>query len=405
MSRQILLPSLSAGMEEAMLVRWLKSEGDRVKDGDVIAEIETDKATMEFAATTNGIIGSILVPAGTQGVKVNQPIALLLDEEELATESDGTPAIGEPASPSEPVHPPNLVPAPPPRDLKTARGRAFASPLARRLATGEGIDLSLLKGSGPGGRIIRVDVERALAVRSSPSAPPVGGSATAGYREVPLSSMRKVIARRLAEAKQTIPHFYLSIDCTLDRLLAMRTEINTRKPEAKVSVNDFIVRAVALALVKVPAANASFTETAIRLYDDVDLAIAVSTEGGLITPVIRQADRKNLLAIAAETKALAARARAGKLLPEEYQGGGFTISNLGMYGITAFAAIINPPQACILAVGAAQQRIVAQQNAPAVATMMTNTLAVDHRAVDGALGAEFLVAYKVLIEDPLRLLL
>ena len=302
MSRQILLPSLSAGMEEAMLVRWLKSEGDRVKDGDVIAEIETDKATMEFAATTNGIIGSILVPAGTQGVKVNQPIALLLDEEELATESDGTPAIGEPASPSEPVHPPNLVPAPPPRDLKTARGRAFASPLARRLATGEGIDLSLLKGSGPGGRIIRVDVERALAVRSSPSAPPVGGSATAGYREVPLSSMRKVIARRLAEAKQTIPHFYLSIDCTLDRLLAMRTEINTRKPEAKVSVNDFIVRAVALALVKVPAANASFTETAIRLYDDVDLAIAVSTEGGLITPVIRQADRKNLLAIAAERR-------------------------------------------------------------------------------------------------------
>ena len=217
--------------------------------------------------------------------------------------------------------------------------------------------------------------------------------------------MRRVIARRLTEAKRTIPHFYLSIDCALDRLLTLRAEINARKPEAKVSVNDFIVRAVALALVKVPAANASFAETAIRFYDDVDLAIAVSTEGGLITPVIRQADRKSLLAIAAETKALAARARAGKLRPEEYQGGGFTISNLGMYGISAFAAIINPPQACILAVGAAEQRIVAQEGAPVVATMMTNTLAVDHRAVDGALGAEFLAAYKGLIEDPLRLLL
>ena len=405
MSHQILLPSLSAGMEEAMLVRWLKSEGDRVKDGDVIAEIETDKVTMEFAATTNGIIGSILVPAGTRGVKVNQPIALLLDEEELATEGDGAPAIGAPASPSEPVHTPNRVQAPAPANLETARERAFALPLARRLAIGEGIDLSALEGSGPGGRIIRVDVERALAARPSPSQPPLEGSATAGYREVPLSSMRKVIARRLTEAKQTIPHFYLTIDCALDRLLALRAEINTRKPEAKVSVNDFIVRAVALALVKVPAANASFTETAIRLYDDIDLAIAVSTERGLITPVIRQADRKNLLAIAVETKALAVRARAAKLLPEEYHGGGFTISNLGMYGISTFAAIINPPQACILAVGAAEQRIVAKENAPAVATMMTNTLAVDHRAVDGALGAEFLVAYKALIEDPLRLLL
>ncbi len=407
MSRQILLPSLSAGMEEAMLVRWLKKEGDRVKDGDIIAEIETDKATMEFAATGDGVIGSILVPAGMRGVKVNQPIALLFDDGELPAAGDDALATAAPASPPEPVHPSERAAAAARTNFASARGRVLASPLARRLAIGEGVDLSRLKGSGPAGRIIRVDVERALAARPSPStpAPEVADAPTAGYREVPLSSMRRVIARRLTEAKRTIPHFYLSIDCALDRLLTLRAEIDARKPEAKVSVNDFIVRAVALALVKVPAANASFAETAIRFYDDVDLAIAVSTEGGLITPVIRQADRKSLLAIAAETKALAARARAGKLRPEEYQGGGFTISNLGMYGISAFAAIINPPQACILAVGAAEQRIVAQEGAPVVATMMTNTLAVDHRAVDGALGAEFLAAYKGLIEDPLRLLL
>ena len=216
---------------------------------------------------------------------------------------------------------------------------------------------------------------------------------------------RKVIARRLSESKQTVPHFYLTIDCNLDRLLALRAEINAKRGDAKVSVNDFIVRAVALALVKTPAANASFTETAIRLYDDVDVALAVATPNGVITPVIRQADRKSLLAISAEAKALAGRAREGKLLPEEYRGGSFTVSNLGMYGIRAFTAIVNPPQACILAVGAGEQRVVVKDGAPAVATMMTNTLSVDHRVVDGAVGAEFFSAYKELIENPLALLL
>ena len=391
----------------------MKKEGDQFERGEVIAEIETDKATIEFEAADEGVIGAILIPAGTQGVKVNQPIALILGEGEHrdaiqsvqpSQNSTSAPAAAAQASPPRPVHPAKPVASPMSANGENANERVFASPLARRLAREAEVDLSRLVGSGPGGRVLRLDVERAKAdIDIGDVSPPA--MAAGRYREVALSLMRKVITRRLSESKQTIPHFYLTIDCDLDRLLALRAEINARRGDAKVSVNDFIVRAVALALVKAPAANASFTETAIRLYDDVDVALAVATPNGVITPVIRQADRKSLLAISAEVKALAGRAREGKLLPEEYRGGSFTVSNLGMYGVRAFAAIVDPPQACILAVGAGEQRVVVKDGAPAVATMMTNTLSVDHRVVDGAVGAEFLSAYKELIEDPRALLL
>jgi pyruvate dehydrogenase E2 component (dihydrolipoamide acetyltransferase) len=409
----MLLPSLSPGVEEVTLARWLKKEGDRFEKGEVIAEIETDKATIEFEAEDEGVIEAILIPAGTQGVKVNQPIALIHGEAEhrdaiesvqRSQNSRSAPAAAAQASPPQLVHPTKPVALPMSASGEKANERVFASPLARRLAREAEIDLSRLVGSGPGGRVLRLDVERTKAdIDIGNVSPPA--MAAGRYRESALSLTRKVIARRLTESKQTVPHFYLTIDCNLDRLLALRAEINARRGDAKVSVNDSIVRAVALTLMKAPAANASFTETAIRLYDDVDVALAVATPSGVITPVIRQADRKSLLAISAEVKALVGRAREGKLLPEEYRGGGFTVSNLGMYGIRAFAAIVDPPQACILAVGAGEPRVVVKDGAPTVATMMTNTLSVDHRVVDGTVGAEFLSAYKELIEDPLALLL
>jgi pyruvate dehydrogenase E2 component (dihydrolipoamide acetyltransferase) len=288
--------------------------------------------------------------------------------------------------------------------------RVFASPLARRLAKDSGVDLSRIAGSGPHGRIIQVDIEKAKAggAMARPTAGAVTGP-TGAYREIPLNNIRKIIAKRLTEAKQTIPHFYLTIDCTIDKLLALRTEINAslaaQKIDAKVSVNDFVIKACALALRKMPAVNASFTETAIREYLDVDISVAVAAPSGLITPIIRRADTKTLVQISTEMKALAARARDNKLKPEEFQGGGFSISNLGMYGIKQFEAIINPPQACILAVGAGEQRAVVVKGQLAVATQMSCSLAVDHRVVDGALGAEFLQVFKPLIEEPLSLLL
>jgi pyruvate dehydrogenase E2 component (dihydrolipoamide acetyltransferase) len=406
MSRQLLLPSLSPGTEEVTLARWLKKEGDKFQRGEIIAEIETDKATMEFEAEEEGTIGSILVPAGTQGVKVNQPIAVILEEGEQHDATKNVSAfaasVAAKASAPEPDVPAKRGAPPDLGDDKNASGRVFASPLARRLAKDAGVDLSTLVGSGPGGRVVRLDVDRAeVASGEARRAAPSAG----GYREASLSSMRQAIARRLSESKRTIPHFYLTIDCAIDRLLALRAEINATQGDAKLSVNDFVVRAVALAMVKVPAVNASFTETAIRFYNDIDVAVAVATPNGLITPVIRRADCKSLLATSAETKALSDRARAGRLRPEEYEGGGFTVSNLGMYGIQSFAAIINPPQACILAVGAGEQRVVVKDGAPTVATLMTNTLSVDHRVVDGIVGAEFLAAYKNGIEEPLRLLL
>jgi len=290
--------------------------------------------------------------------------------------------------------------------VRPAGGRIFASPLARRLSEQAGVSLEDLRGSGPHGRIVRIDVEAAMqAARTTApataAATPAGGS---GYTEIAHSNTRRVIAQRLTEAKQQVPHFYLTIDCRIDRLLALRAEANAALDDAKVSVNDFIVRAVALALKRVPAANASWGDTAIRLWHDVDVSVAVATPAGLITPVVRGADRKTVGAISAEIKALAGRAREGRLKPQEYQGGGFTISNLGMHGIREFAAIINPPQACILAVGAGEQRPVVVDGALAVATVMTSTLSVDHRVVDGAVGAEFLAAFKKLIEHPIALL-
>jgi pyruvate dehydrogenase E2 component (dihydrolipoamide acetyltransferase) len=421
---QILMPALSPTMSEGNLARWLKKEGDVVKAGDVLAEIETDKATMEFEATDEGTLGKILVAAGTQGVKVNEPIALLLEEGEDA--SALAAAALKPAAPSTvaaPVAAPvaaavALPSAPIPAAAIPAGQRIFATPLAKRVAKDAGLDLKAIAGSGPHGRIIRADVDKVIAggpVRAAapaPVAPPVAKAAPApvpeigpAYTELPLSSMRKVIAKRLSEAKQTVPHFYLSVDCQLDKLLALRTDLNGRSDDYKLSVNDFVIRAVALALRKVPAANASFTETAIRLFSDVDVSVAVATPNGLITPIVKHADQKGLAAISGEMKTLAVKARDGKLKPEEFQGGGFTISNLGMYGVREFAAIINPPQGCILAVGAGEQRPVVKDGALAIATVMSCTLSVDHRVVDGAIGAEFLAAFKKLIEEPLTMLL
>jgi pyruvate dehydrogenase E2 component (dihydrolipoamide acetyltransferase) len=409
---QILMPALSPTMTEGNLAKWLKKEGDSVKSGDILAEIETDKATMEFEAVDEGVLGKILVAAGTQGVAVNQPIAVLLGEGEDASALAKLAAAPAPtAAPSAaPVAAAPAVAAAAP----AAKGdRVFATPLAKRIAKDLGIDLKGVSGSGPHGRIVKADVEGAkakpaLPAAAVPAAPAILAAIPAigpAYTEVPLTSMRRVIARRLTEAKQTIPHFYLTVDYKLDKLLALRTELNAKSPETKLSVNDFIIRACALALRKVPGANASFSETAIRLYTDVDISVAVATPAGLITPIIKHADHKGLAAISAEMKVLAQKAKDGKLKPDEFQGGGFSISNLGMFGVKDFAAVINPPQGCILAVGAGEQRPVVVDGALAIATVMSCTLSVDHRVVDGAVGAEFLQALRGLIEDPLTMLL
>lgn len=474
----LLMPALSPTMTEGTLARWLKKEGDPVKSGDVLAEIETDKATMEMEAVDEGTLGRILVPEGTAGVAVNTPIALLLEEGEDAAALDGAAPAKAPAptkakdeggvdpqvlarlramvgDDDEPAPAKASAPAAAPAKAKDADGfdpqvlsrlramvdddapaapdkgeRIFASPLARRIADQKGLDLAAIPGSGPHGRIVKADVEAASVtaptVAKAAPAQPLNVSSSLGehldaklaaatlaqanpfepaFVEEKLSSMRRTIASRLTESKTTIPHFYLSADCRIDALLKVRAELNERPGGHKLSVNDFVVRAVALALQKVPAANAAWGETVIRRYTDVDISVAVATDGGLITPVVRHADQKGLAVISAEIKTLAAKARDGKLRPEEYQGGGFTISNLGMYGIKEFSAIINPPQACILAVGAGEARPVVKDGALAIATVMTCTLSVDHRVVDGAVGAEFMAAFKGLIEDPLSMLL
>jgi pyruvate dehydrogenase E2 component (dihydrolipoamide acetyltransferase) len=419
---EILMPALSPTMTEGNLAKWLKNEGEPVKPGDVIAEIETDKATMEVEAVDEGKLGKILVPAGSQGVKVNQPIALLLEEGEdasalgKAATAAPKPAAPSAATPAPIAQQPAAAPTPAPAAMGAATGdRVFASPLARRMAQQAGLDLARLNGSGPHGRIVKADIDAALA-RGAPAAkpaaaPPAAPAPTApafglpAFTEQPHSMMRKVIARRLVESKREAPHFYLTLDCNIDRLLQLRQEINGKREKDKISVNDFIVKASALALKQVPAANASWTENAVRLYHAADVSVAVATPGGLITPIIRGADSKSLSAISAEMKDLAARARENKLKPEEYQGGTFSVSNLGMFGIREFAAVINPPQGAILAVGAGEQRPIVKDNALAIATMMSSTLSVDHRVVDGAIGAEFLAAFKKLIEDPLGMLI
>ncbi|MGH6990588.1 MAG: pyruvate dehydrogenase complex dihydrolipoamide acetyltransferase [Stellaceae bacterium] len=450
MSTNILMPALSPTMTEGTLARWLKKEGEPVKAGDVLAEIETDKATMEVEAVDEGVIGKIIVPDGTAGVKVNAPIAVLLADGE--TMADAPPATPEaaapappPAQPAPPKAPPKpaapspatpapATPAPRVTDAVAASahpaanghrgGRIFVSPLARRMAGQAGLDLSGITGTGPQGRIVKADVEAALTrapvAPEAPAAPdaPVSPAApaapppeiTAPHRLVPHTTMRRVIARRLSESKRSIPHFYLSMDLAVDALLELRADLNGRAAKQgpgafRLSVNDLIIKAAAAALTRVPRVNASWSEAGIIEYEDIDISVAVAIPEGLITPIVRHADHKGLAAISNEMKDLVGRAKAGKLKLEEFEGGGFTISNLGMYGIREFAAVINPPQAAILAVGCSEQRPVVKDGAVSVATMMTCTLAVDHRVIDGVLGSAWLAAFKAIIEDPLSLML
>ena len=423
---EILMPALSPTMTEGNLAKWLKNEGDTIAAGEVIAEIETDKATMEVEAVDEGVLGRILVPGGTEGVQVNQPIALLLEEGEDAGALEGFKAGGAkapaPAAAPEQAAAPISKPAPtaPAATGSAAQGaRIIASPLARRMAQQAGIDLAAVRGTGPHGRIVKADIDGALAGGVAPAAAsaraPLAAPAGPGARQTaeslgmahtlqPNSNMRKVIARRLSESKQTVPHFYLTIDCEIDDLLAARKRIN-EEHGLKISVNDIVIKAAAIALKKVPAANASWDDEGILLYDNADISVAVATPAGLITPIVKAAQAKGLEAISAEMKDLAGRAREGKLKPEEFQGGTFSVSNLGMFGIREFAAIINPPQGCILAIGAGEQRAVVRNGELAVATVMSCTLSVDHRVVDGAVGAEFMATFKRLIENPLAMLL
>lgn len=430
------MPALMPDFEAGNIDCWHKAVGDPIAAGEVIADIETDKAVVELEATDSGILGKIIHDTGTSDVAVDEVIGLLLQDGEtvadlvdfaVATGSEATsPAAQVILNASSPGQPANNQTAP------GGDNRIFASPLARRIAQQLGVDLRTLKGRGPKGRILRADVEASSRLASEQPAaaqlpaaaqivepqqviPQSGPQAVTGeaadeaYTAIPNSSMRKVIARRLSESKREIPHFYLTVDCELDALLALRRQYNAESPQGegayKLSVNDLLVKACALALRDVPAANVSWTEEEIRQYHQVNIGVAVATPGGLITPIVRRADRRSLTAISAEIKDLAARAQARKLKPAEYQGGGFTISNLGMFGIKHFSAIVNPPQSCILAVGAAEQRPVVKEGVLGIATVMSCTLAVDHRSVDGALGAEFLQAFKKYTEQPLSLLL
>ncbi|MGQ2907246.1 MAG: pyruvate dehydrogenase complex dihydrolipoamide acetyltransferase [Aliihoeflea sp.] len=441
----ITMPALSPTMEEGNLAKWLVKEGDKVAPGDVIAEIETDKATMEVEAVDEGTVAKIVVPAGTEGVKVNALIAVLAEEGEdagAAAEADAPKAEAkpqkapEPAPAEKPKQPEAKAEAPaaPAAPQKSAGGeRTFASPLARRLAKDAGLDLSAVTGSGPHGRVVKADVEAASkggvakaapADKAAPAAAaPVKGMSDdailklfeeGSYEIVPHDNMRKTIARRLVEAKSTVPHFYLTLDCEIDSLLSLRKQINdaapvkkTEKGEApayKLSVNDLVIKAMAMALVAVPDANVSWSEGGMLKHKHADVGVAVSIPGGLITPIIRKADQKSLSAISNEMKDMAARARNKKLKPEEYQGGTTAVSNLGMFGIKDFAAVINPPHATILAVGAGEERAVVKNGEIKVANVMSVTLSTDHRAVDGALGAELLAAFKRLIENPMGML-
>jgi len=456
MSTQILMPALSPTMEEGKLAKWHVHEGDEVHAGDVIAEIETDKATMEMEAADDGTIGKILVPEGTEHIPINKPIAVLLEEGETASDAAPSPA-------PQPTAPQSTAPAPSAKEeaqegsaehvmsriaeqiranenghaRTNGHGRIFASPLARRLARERGIDLAALTGSGPHGRIIKADVEHARPAAGAEAAEGVAEAPRRGelvkappppavrgltdkqirafyepgtYEVVPLDTMRRAIAARLTLAQQTIPHFYLNIDCQLDALLSARERMNGMAPHDgphafKLSINDFIIKAMAMALQTVPDANATWTEEGLLRHRASDIAVAVALEGGgLHTPIIRNAEVKSLSEISNEMRDLAARARSKRLAPHEYQGGSTTISNLGMYSIDSFDAVINPPQASILAVGRAEKKPIIKDDAVKIATMMSATLSVDHRIIDGALGAELLGAFKAYIEDPVTML-
>jgi pyruvate dehydrogenase E2 component (dihydrolipoamide acetyltransferase) len=472
MPNEILMPALSPTMEEGKLAKWLVKEGQTIKAGDVIAEIETDKATMEVEAADEGTLGKILVPEGTEGVKVNTPIATLLAEGErpgaaIAPTPPKAPEAPAPKAPSaqrggdghasaaagraagpqpRAMNEPAPAPQPPSPAREQARrgggspglppeanghGRVFASPLARRLARELGVDVGALKGSGPRGRIIRRDVEAALRdgatlgkakpgtavaavpaqalARAMPDDKILALYAKGSYEVVPHDGMRKVIAQRLTLAKQTIPHFYLTIECRIDNLLHARAQMNAAAPKSgprafKLSVNDFVIKALALALMQVPAANVTWTEGGTLRHKYADVGVAVAIEGGLFTPIVRHAEAKSLSEISNEMKDLAERARKRRLAPHEYQGGTTSISNLGMYGIKTFEAVINPPHATILAIGTGEKRPIAENDRVEVATVMSCTLSGDHRVVDGAVGAELLNAFKMLIEEPVRML-
>ncbi|WP_122520061.1 pyruvate dehydrogenase complex dihydrolipoamide acetyltransferase [Pannonibacter phragmitetus] len=439
----ITMPALSPTMEEGNLAKWLVKEGDKVSPGDVIAEIETDKATMEVEAVDEGTVAKIVVAAGTQGVKVNTLIAVLAGEGEDASaaaaapaaapaKAEAAPAKAEAAPAQAAAAPASAGPAP----VSASGERIFASPLARRLASQNGLDLKAIAGSGPHGRIVQRDIEAALksgtgkaapaaaaapaeAPKAAAAAAPAGPSkeqvlklfAEGSYELVPHDGMRKTIAKRLTESKQTIPHFYVSLDCELDALLALRAQLNDAapkskdgKPAYKLSVNDMVIKAMALALRDVPDANVSWTDDAMVKHKHADVGVAVSIPGGLITPIIRSAEQKALSTISNEMKDLGQRAKDRKLKPEEYQGGTTAVSNMGMMGVKSFSAVVNPPHATILAVGAGEQRPVVRNGALAVATVMTVTLSTDHRCVDGALGAELLGAFKGYIENPMSML-
>jgi pyruvate dehydrogenase E2 component (dihydrolipoamide acetyltransferase) len=469
MATKILMPALSPTMEKGNVARWLKKEGDTVKSGDVIAEIETDKATMEFEAVDEGVLAKIVVPEGTQDVAVNSVIAVLAADGEdvkAAAASAGSAAPAPKAeAPKTQAKPASSVetpaarapqdeakkptaPKPAPRPEEGAKapvskderpnersggGRVFASPLARRIARDAGIDVSRVQGSGPHGRVIARDIEDAksgkiptLGLRAPAGAPAVGGTATIApamsdkqvlalydqdaYELVPHDGMRRTIAQRLTASTQTVPHFYLTIDCDIGKLLTAREEINAvapktpdGKPAYKLSVNDFVIKALALALQRIPDANVSWTDSGMLKHKHSDVSVAVALPGGLITPIIRKAETKSLSAISNEMKDLAARARAGKLKPAEYQGGTTSVSNLGMYGIKDFTAVINPPQATILAAGVGEERPVVRNGKIEIAHIMSVTLSCDHRAVDGALGAELIGAFKRFIENPVMM--
>jgi pyruvate dehydrogenase E2 component (dihydrolipoamide acetyltransferase) len=430
----ILMPALSPTMEEGTLAKWHVKVGDTVSSGDVIAEIETDKATMEVEAVDEGVVEALLVAEGTEGVKVNATIARLAGEGGAAAPSP-TPKTETPAAKApEPVKAEAPKPAPPTPAPQSAAAparapegdRIFASPLARRIAEQKGVDLGSVSGSGPHGRIIKADIEAARPGQTkaaAPSAAPVVstpastaprqvqsleqmGIAPGSYDLIPLDGMRKTVARRMTDSFRDVPHFPLSVDIELDELLAARTKINAmlEKQGVKVSVNDMVIKAAAVALMRVPEANASYTPEGIAMHHHADIAMAVAVPGGLITPIIRSAETKGLAQIATEAKDLAERARTRKLKPDEFQGGTFSVSNLGMFGIKSFASIINEPQGAILSVGAGEKRPVVRGNELAIATVMTVTLTCDHRVVDGATGARWLAAFKPLLEDPITLI-
>jgi len=425
MAIALTMPALSPTMETGTLAKWLVQVGDTVESGTILAEIETDKATMEFESIDDGIVGKILVDEGAEEIPVGQLIAVLLEDGEDASAADSVAAdapvaaapVAAPAEPASATAAPVAAPAadavsavaqpaPTPVTATPKGDRIFASPLAKRIAEQSGYDISQISGTGPHGRVIKRDVE---AFSPSASATAVSGAISldgdAPYEVIKLSNMRKTIAKRLTESKQTVPHFYLSVDIELDNLLAARKQLNNMSDEYKISVNDFVIKACAAGLMKVPEANVMYLGDVMHQFKRADISVAVAIDGGLITPVVRGADQKGLRQISEETKDLAKRAHEGKLAPEEYAGGTFSISNMGMMGVKQFDAVINPPQAAILAVGAGEQRPVVKNGELTVATVMTVTLSCDHRAIDGAVGASYLAAVKMFLEQPSAMLL